>query len=401
MSLLRFEYLAVSAGGERLTGAIEAPSEHEAFRLVSAKGLTPVRIKEHVERPPLFSWGQIKPADIANLTRELAVLVHAKIPLARGLLSIAEHEGKPALKKMVRQIAISIEAGSPITDALSQHKAVFGEVYIETIRAAERSGNLPLVISHLAELLERQMEMKQQLKRALTYPVIVLGVVALAMVIIFVFVVPRFAKTFEQQGVKLPLVTQVVQGIGLSVQHYWFLYVGVIAAGIITITAMWRSATGRPMLELFCTRIPYVGRILLAETAARFSRVMAIGMSSGLDVIDAIEVSGRASGKHAFREETKTMADRLRGGAQLSEVLKSSRFIPNFARRMLAAGKDATELAKACDVVGSHYDREASHLMKNINTVVEPLLTVALAAIVLVVALSVFIPMWEMVRINK
>lgn len=127
---------------------------------------------------------------------------------------------------------------------------------------------------------------------------------------------------------------------------------------------------------------------------------MAIGLNSGLGVIECLEISGRATGTRAFQAQTKAMADQLRGGANLSDVMSTSRYIPSFARRMMAAGKDARELGKACEVVGRHYERNATHLMKNINTVIEPLLTVFLAGIVLVVALAVFLPVWAMIKVR-
>ena len=244
------------------------------------------------------------------------------------------------------------------------------------------------------------LDRRKMLKRALTYPVIVMAVIAVAVTIIFVFVVPRFAATFESQGVKLPMVTRVVQAIAGSVRGYWYAYAAALAGAAVTLTAMWRSRRGRARLEGAMYRLPYIGRILLSDTTARFTSIMAIGLQSGLDVIESIEMSGRAAGVSAFRDQTRAMAERLRGGAQLADVLSSSPYVPSFARRMLTAGKDARELGRACEVVGRHYERESSHLMKNINTVIEPLLTVALAGIVLVVALSVFLPMWEMIKVR-
>lgn len=400
MSLIRYEYRAVDGVGETSTGAVEAASEHEAYRRLSARGLTPVSLAERREQAPLFSFNRLSSRDVADFTRELGVLLEAKIPLSRGLASIAEHDDKAAMRNLVRQVAVAVEAGMPLTDALAQHRGVFGDVYIETIRAAERSGNLAAVIAHLADLLERQAETRQMLKRALTYPVIVMAVIALAVTVIFVFVVPRFAATFESQGVKLPLVTRVVQAVAGSVRGWWFVYLGVIASAVLGAMLTWRSAGGRIRLENLLVRVPYVGRILVADTTSRFSSIMAIGLSSGLDLIESIEMSGRAAGSSAFRAQTHTMAERLRGGAQLADVLTASASIPSFARRMLTAGKDARELGRACEVVGRHYERESTHLMRNINTLIEPLLTVALAGIVLVVALAVFLPMWEMIKVR-
>lgn len=395
-----FRYTAIAPSGERREGTLHATDEQDAFRKVSSQGLTPIRIRTVRSQAPIFSFQQIKAADIADFTRELSVLVEAKIPLARGLLSIAEHEEKPALRHMIRDIATIIEAGSPMTEALEKYRTVFGEVYIETIHAAEKSGNLAEVASHLAELLERQLETRQQLRRALTYPLIVMVVVAVALTVIVVFVVPRFAKTFAAHDIQLPLATRIIQGLGLSIRLNWPVYAGAAGALAATVFFTLRTAKGWLWIENALIRLPYIRRIIVAVTAGRFARVLGIGLGSGLNIIEALSIGGRATGRPLFVAECESMADSLRRGAELGDAIKHSRYLPSFARRMISAGKDSTELAKACNVVARHFDRESAHLTKNINTIIEPLMTLGLAAIVLIVALSVFLPMWQMVKLN-
>lgn len=400
MSENRYKYTAIDAIGKKRQGQINATSEQKAYRQLAAQGLTPTRITQAGASVNLFTRDAIKPADVAAFTRELSVLVEAKIPLGRGLQSIAEHEDRPRHREMIRDLASMIEAGSRITDALTKYKDVFGEVYIETMRAAERTGNLAEVTHHLADMLEKQIESGQQLKRALSYPIIVMVFVAIAMTIIVVFVVPRFGKIFEANGVDLPVTTRIVQAIGDSVKAAWWGYAAMLAGIIGGLVAMWKSPTGRDIFERLMLRIPHIGKIIVSTTAARFSRVLSICLGSGLDLMEAVEIGGRATGRPLFVRECDHMADRLRSGDRLSEVIQSSDYLPGFATRMLGAGKDARELASASAVIARHYDRESEHLSKNINTLIEPLMTIAMAGIVLLVALSVFLPMWQMIKVN-
>ncbi|MFZ4574434.1 MAG: type II secretion system F family protein [Phycisphaerales bacterium] len=400
MSIKTFRYKAIDSAGKPAKGVVRAADEPEAYRKVSASGLTPVSLNPAADSALSFSFQTIGAGDIADFTRELCVLIEARIPLDRGLLSIAEHEGKPALTEMVRDIAAKVQAGAPMTVALRDYREHFGDVYIETMRAAEKSGNLSAVMNHLAEMLEKQIESNQALRRAMTYPVILLGVVSAALSVIVVFVVPKFAAIFKDQEVALPLSTRVIQAVGHSAHEYWWAYVAGIVAALCSLTAAWKSPEGRRTLEDLLLRVPYVGKIIVSVTAARFARVVGIGLASGLDVIESIDIGGRSTGRPNFVAECSSMASRLRGGQSLSEVMADSRYVPQFARRMLAAGKDATELSNACGVVSRYYDRESNHLMKNINTVIEPMMTIAMAVIVLIVALSVFLPMWEMVKLN-
>lgn len=400
MSLATFIYKAIDASGKELRGTIQASSQAEAFRKMSGAGMTPLTIEVVRERRAQFSFQQVNEADIVSLSRELAVLVEARIPLDRGLRSIAEHGGKPELVSMIRDIAATIESGHPMTKALEKYRSIFGEVYIETIRAGEKSGNLQAVMAHLAELLERSAETRQQVRRAMIYPAVVMAVVAVAVTIIVVFVVPRFASQFEAAGSQMPLMTRIVQGLGESVRAYWFLYLGALVSAFMSLTLAWRSRSGRFFLECLLTRVPYVGRILVAVTAGRFARVVAIALSSGLDMIEAIQVAGRSTGRPVFSKQCQDMGEAMRRGQSLGEALRTTNYIPSFAQRMIGAGKDSAEVAKACSIVARHYEHESSNLTKNINTIIEPILTVVMAAIVLLVALSVFLPMWQMARLN-
>jgi len=395
-----FKYTALGAAGERRRGEVHAADRQDAFRKVSALGLTPLRVDKAAASGPTFSFQRVTASDIADLSRELAVLVEARIPLAKGMSSIAENESKPGLRDMVRDIAARIESGMAFSVAIEQYREQFGEVYIETIRAAEKSGNLPVVMAHLADMLDRQIEARQQLKRAMTYPVIVMGVVALAVGVIVIFVVPKFAATFAGQGVQMPLITRVIQAVGEFARANWMALAVGAGAAFFGLRAYLRTEAGRAAFEGVVARTPYIARIVTASTTGQFARVFSIGLSSGLDLIESFEISGRATGRRVFGAECDALAERLRRGEDLADVIRSSRSLPSFAKRMLCAGRDSTELSRSCGIVARHYDRESGHLTKNVNTVIEPVLTVLLAVIVLGVALSVFLPMWQIVKIS-
>ena len=398
----RYKYTALTGEGRRTSGVVEAPSQSEATRRLGADSLTPLQIREVSGRRGFAPGaGRITQQEVSDLTREISVLVEANIPIARGLRSVAEHEKNPRLRDMVTDIAVMIESGEKLTTAFGKYEKVFGEVYIETIRAAERSGTLASVTEHLADMLERNIETREHVRRAMTYPAIVVGFVALALSVIVVFVVPRFAVIFESNGVPLPLTTRVIRVLGDSVHAWWWLYLGVALAGIVTLRQQWRSPAGRYRIESILMRTPYIGAILSAVTTARFSRVMSIGIDSGIEVIEAIWIAGRSTGRPVFAAECERLCDRMRAGDSLEHVLNSTEQLPSFARRLLGAGKDANELSGAGRIIARHYDRIADHLSKNINTIIEPIITIAIAVIVLIVALSVFLPMWQMVTVNR
>jgi type II secretory pathway component PulF len=399
----KFQYIALDAEGRRCSGAVEAATEPEAVRRLAAKGISPIRVRERSSRVRVPSLGgdRISQRDISALTREISVLVEANIPIARGLHSVAEHEKNARLRDMVTDIATMIESGERLTSAFGKYRSVFGEIYIESIRAAEQSGTLASVTEHLADMLERSIESREQVRRALTYPAIVIAFVALAMSVIVLFVVPRFAVIFESNGVELPLTTRVIRAVGESAKAWWWAY-GVSALSAMYIfRRQWRSESGRIRIESVLLKTPYLGAMLTAVATARFSRVLSIALGSGIEVIESIWIAGRSTGRPVFVAECERLCDRMRAGESLATVLNSSEQLPSFARRLLGAGKDSKELAGAGRIIARHYDRIAEHMSKNVNTIIEPMITIAIAVIVLVVALSVFLPMWQMVSINR
>lgn len=401
MPATTFKYRALDDAGKRRSGRIEALSEQSAFQLLVGQGLTPLTVRQSSARRIRLTSNRVTPLELATLTREMSVLIEASIPIGRGLVSIAEHEKNPTLRDMIFDIATMIESGEKLTVAFSKYKHVFGDVYIETLRSAEKTGQIGPVATHLADMLERNIETSQQIKRAMTYPIIVICFVALALSVIVIFVVPKFATIFEANGVELPVTTRMIRAAGYSISMYWWAYLCGILAAAVFFRRAWKSERGRFRIEKLMHRLPYIGTMLTAVTTARFSRVMSIGLESGIEVIEAIEIASGATGRPVFQDECVRMCDRMRSGDALPDVINRAHGLPSFARRLFGSGKDSKELARAGAVIARHYDRQSDHLAKNINTIVEPMITIAMAGIVLLVALSVFLPMWQMISINK
>lgn len=401
MSTITFKYKAIESDGSRTKGTIDAHTEQDAFQGLTRLGLVPLVLKE--SSSPIFQLRKrrVTKIEVATLTREMSVLVEASIPIARGLMSIGEHEKNPALRNMVTDIATMIESGEKITDAFSKYQKVFGDVYIETLRSAEKTGQIGPVTTHLADMLERNIETSQQIKRALTYPTIVICFVALALSVIVVFVVPKFAGIFEANGVELPLTTRIIRAMGSSLTQYWWAYLSGILLSLYLLRKSWKNPRGRFRMEQIIHMLPHIGTMFTSVTTARFSRVMSIGLESGIEVIEAIEIAGNSTGRPVFQDECVRMCDRMRSGDSLPDVINRATGLPSFARRLFGSGKDSKELARAGSIIARHYDRQSDHLAKNLNTIIEPMITIAMAGIVLLVALSVFLPMWQMISINK
>lgn len=398
MSAVVFRYRAVDEGGRKRRGSIEASDRAEAFRLVAAQGLFPLEIKDRA-RTRVGGRRRVRAKEIAHFTYQFSVLINARIPIAEGLRSISAQETNRILKGTIEDLATRIESGGGIADSMAAHGDIFGEIYVETVRAAEQSGNMIKILEYLAEMLERAEETRRQIRASLAYPVVVVTVLTLATSFLIAFVVPRFGRLFAARGIELPLITRVLVMVGEVFNSYWW----AILAGIAGSVLVYRWARRRPQANLVIDsllhRIPLIREVLVSLGVARFARVFGLCLASGLGLIDCLAMSGRASGRPMLERDVSLMIDRVREGGRLSDVLSRCEYLPPFARRMLSAGEESAEITRMCTIVACQHERDAESLAKGLSTVIEPLLVVLIAGVVLLVALAIFLPMWNMVSI--
>ena len=401
MSALIFSYTATDESGKRRSGTVRAANQSAAVREVKALGLTPVRIGASRSEKSQRARGRVSGRQVAQLTYELGTLLDAAVPLGEGLRAIAEQETNPAVRRMVLRIAQRIDSGASVTEAIAEHERVFGPVYVATIAAAEQSGTMRKALEHLAENLEWQAETGRRINQALMYPAAVAVALTAGTAFLLAFVVPKFTSMFQERGVELPALTRMLDAVGTSLYEQWWVYALVALAAVIGVRSAWASTRGRVVIDALLHRAPFVNRVLRALGVTRFARVFGISLSAGISLTEALEQAGRASGRPTLARETEAMALRVRQGASLTEALSRSRYLPVFAKRMLTAGEEAAELPRMCAVVARRYEREAEHLSKNMGTLVEPALIAVLTGVVLMVALGIFLPMWDMAALMR
>lgn len=395
---LSFEYTAIDKRGAKCRGVAKAATEVDAYRQVTAAGLTPVKIKQMAARR-MGKRRSVRTKDVAHFTYQLSVLISARVPIGESLRGIADQEPPGKFRDVVFDIAKRIEAGGRIADAMEEHVGVFGSLYVSTVRAAEQSGNMVKVLEYLSEMLERNIEMKQAVRSALMYPICVVSVLCVACFFLVGFVIPKFAKMFAQKGVDLPIFTKIMMAIGVSIQDYWYLYLAALVGGVFAVRTAYRRPKGRWAIEAALHRIPYLREILVGLAVARFARVFGLCLNSGLGLIDALHMAGKASARPMLEKDAERLVDQVRTGGRISVALIACEYITPFAKRMLTSGEESAELTRMCSIIARQYERDTATLTKNIATVIEPVLIVLIAAVVLVVALAIFLPMWDLVKL--
>ena len=388
-----YSYQAIDALGARSKGQVQAQSREEAYRKVIATGVRPVRITSTKSGR---GRKKITLKDLSHFTHQLAVVTEAKIPFVEGIRMVVSQENNLALRDAVQDIAKQIEAGSSITESFEPYREVFGDVYVETVSAAEKSGNVAEVLTSLATILEAQYDMTKKIKGALMYPACVVVALGLALSFLLMVVIPRFEGMFIKRGLELPLPTQVVIGAGHLLRSYWYLMLGGGMLGVWMLRRAWHSPRGRITIDGLLHRIPFIRDVLKGVAINRFATILGISLRSGLDLISALKMAGRASGRPLLRADIDQARAAVESGSRLSDVIMGCSYLPDFPQRMIATGDVTNNLPKMCDTVAQSYSREVDHLVKNIATIIEPILIVGLTGIVLVVALAVFLPLWDM-----
>lgn len=399
MTQLAYQYEAVDARGKSSQGIIRAATKQDAYRRIAAGGVTPVRIHEaKAQAGSLLSRlrTRIRPQDVAHFTYQLSVLLEARIPVVECFRSIADQEPNAKFRAVILDIAAAVQSGKTITEALAVHQRLFGEVYLQTVRAAETSGNMIKVLAHLAEQVEEQAEMRRMVKGALMYPATVVAALGLGTAFLVTFVVPKFAVMFRGRGVPLPFLTEALDTLGTSIRGYWYLYLlGLTLVGWSARVA-WRNAQCRAVIDRILNKTPVLGGVLTGLAVSRFASVFGLCLSSGLGLIETLEMAGKASGRPVLQKDVAIMIRQVKSGGRLGDALQMCSYMPGFVKQLFRAGEESAELGRMCQIVTRHYGRETKHLVKNLATVIEPVLIAMLTGVVLMVALAIFLPMWNM-----
>jgi type IV pilus assembly protein PilC len=396
MSQLTYTYKALDPEGGKKRGVLQAENQSEAYRQLMAAGLKPIRLTARRHGGSGLRSKKVGAKELAHLTYQFSVLMEARIPIADGLRSIAEQERNRRLQEVIMDVAGQIEAGYSVTEALSHHRSLFGDVYIETVRAAEASGNMVKVLSRLAEMLEMRYESNKNISGAMIYPICVLVAMVLGATFLMIVIVPKFAGMYESRGVDLPYPTRLLLGTSAFVRTSWPLMLAAIGGTFWAVRRMWRSPLTQQRMDTWLHKVPFLREVLRGLAVSRFSHVLGTSLQSGLGLIDALDMAGGASGRPLLQRDTRKMREQVKEGGRLTDVMLACAYLPGFARRMIAAGEETAEMPRMCEIVARHYDREVAHLTKNLPTVLEPILIVGLAGVFLIIALAIFLPMWEM-----
>lgn len=395
-----FRYRARDAQGELLQGRMEANGTDAVADRLMSDGSIPLAIEEVRAPGPRLSLPSLERrvsiTDLMVFSRQMYTLSRAGIPILRAMTGLAESTRHPRLVRVIRSMAEELEGGRALSECMRQHPDVFPALYVSMIAVGENSGRLDEAFQQLTNHLEREKTTREQLRAAMRYPVMVLSAIAVAIGVINVMVIPAFANMFASFDAELPLPTRILIATSDFTVNQWYWVVGGIAA--IVGTFMWwkRTPDGRYRWDGFKLRIPIIGDIIKRATLARFARSFAMASRSGVPIITALNTVGRATGNVWVGEHIDMIRAGIERGESLTRSAAATELFPPLVMQMLAVGEETGQVDDMLEDVADYYDREVAVDIAQLNAYIEPIMLLFVAVLVLILALGVFLPMWDL-----
>jgi type II secretory pathway component PulF len=393
-----YTYTALEPTGKRRTGVIEAPNREAAIARIAAQGRFVVEISEQAQKGRARSAprkGKVSRSDLAVFTRRLADLSGAGLPLDRVLQVVAEQSESKTLTEISLQALEDVRGGLPVSEALAKHPKIFSDVFTQTLRAGEASGQFPEVASRLADFQEKEVARRSQIGSALVYPAVLTFTAVSVVIFLITFVVPRLAPVFEDLGTDLPVTTQILLGTTGFITSNGLIIVGTLV-GLFVLYRGW-SATpaGALARDRAFLRLPLVGPVALKSTVSRFARVLGTLVFGGVPILEAIRLSGLASGNAAFAEAARRVEDDVREGRSIAESMRDAGSFPPVLTHMVAIGEETGELPKMLGRVSDSLDFEVDTSLRRLTSLVEPVIVLTMGGFVGFVVLSVLLPIFQ------
>lgn len=400
----KFAYKAKNMNGELTQGSIEATSVTEARVKLRAQNIEPVAVQPALralsgKNQSSFSGffgGRVKSKDLQIFTRQFATLINAGIPVVDSLRILSEGLRPGPLKEACFRVKLSIESGRRLSDSMAANPRVFDRLYCNMIQAGEEAGILEGILQRLSVYLEKNEKTKRQVKGALTYPAIIVFVACLVITGILVFIIPKFQEFFLAAGKEPPALTMFVVGMSENIMKNWYIYIGALVGTPILISQWVKTPDGKATLDKFLIKAPIVGEVIQKSAVARFSRTLSTLLSSGVGLIDAIEIAARTSDNFVIENALLQSKVSVTQGRTFAQPLARQKVIPDMVTQMISIGEQSGTLDVMLGKIADFYEDEVETAVKTMTSLVEPLLMIVLGGIIAFLVIAMYLPVFQM-----
>ncbi|GHD48997.1 MSHA biogenesis protein MshG [Marinobacter persicus] len=401
---MEFRYRGKDSRGAVQQGSLKAANQEAAAGELMRRGITPLTIKEERKQQsvtdklnglPLFRKN-VSLDELIVFCRQMHALAKAGIPLIRTMRGLAETTRSPVLAEVLEDITSRLEGGTTMATAMQAHPKVFSDLFIAMIHVGENTGMLDDAFKRLSEILELERDTKRRVKQALRYPIFVIVALFAALMVVNFLVIPRFASVFDKLGADLPFLTQVLVGTSNFLLGYWHIMLFAIAASAVLIRQWKETDKGRLQWDRYKLKIPIIGPLLELITLSRFARNFATMLSAGMPVTSALSVTADATDNAWIGDHIKEMRQGIERGESLLRTARNSGMFTPLILQMIAVGEETGSVDDMLNNVADFYDEDVDYGLKRLAESIEPILIVAMGILVLILALGVFLPIWDL-----
>ncbi|MFC1462351.1 type II secretion system F family protein [Verrucomicrobiota bacterium] len=418
----RFNYVAMDSDGTEKQGVVDAESQTQAISMIRSRGFFPTKVVDvagaaSVQRGggvragvasqagsgalsmeirlPSFLRGRVRPKHLMVFTRQLATLVDAGLPLLRGLRILLKQEKRQTMREAISGMGEAVEGGSTFSEALAQYPKAFDGLFVNMVKAGEAGGVLEVVLTRLAEFMEKRERVKNKVKSAMIYPIVVLFFAVLILAFLLIKIIPKFAEIFEDLlgGKSLPALTQFVINVSDVVAHRWYYVLSVIVVMVILVRLWRKTDTGRYYLDLIKLKIPLFGVLFTKTAVARFARTLGTLMSSGVPVLQALNIVRDTSGNEVVAKAIQQVHESVKEGDTMAMPLEASRVFPVMVVSMVDVGEETGALPEMLMKVADNYEEEVDTAVEGLTSVIEPVMIIFLAIIIGTIVIAMFVPL--------
>jgi general secretion pathway protein F len=400
-----YDYQALDAKGKTINGIIDADGAQAARQKIRAMGSFPVAVKEVTEgetgskkRSPSFQglFSRVTPAQLSLWTRQLATLTGAGFPLVSALTTLVSQTKTQGFTKIVARIKDSIVEGNSFASALTLYPSVFSQIYINMVRAGETSGTLEIVLQRLADIMEKQQELKSRIQTAMAYPILMTLVGTLVLFFLMTFVVPNITTIFEDMNQALPPPTRFLIGASDLFKSYWWLLLVALVAGIVALKIFRKTDRGLVATDRMLLAMPVSGPLLKKVAVARFARTLGSLLENGITMLPALEIVKNVTGNVVISGLIERSSDEVEKGQALGVSLAADNVFPDLAVQMVQVGEQSGELEPMLYKVADVYENEVQASIMSMMAMLEPVMILVMAVVVLFIVLSICLPIFEM-----
>jgi len=401
--MMRFDYRGRTRQGDLVSGTLDAASAEAAALQLQNQAIVPVAITEakaasgkSININQLFGPPKVRPDDLVMFCRQMRALTRAGIPIIQAIGGLADISKSVTLKAALSDVSVRLATGSTLANALASHGKIFNSMFVSLIHVGENTGRLDDAFSKLIGHIELERETRNRITQAMRYPIAVMSAMVIAMFIVNLFVIPQFAKVFKKVGAELPLPTRVLVATSEFTVAYWWLILGVLIGSVVGFLHFINTPDGRLWWDRVKMRLPIVGGVFQRVALSRFARTFAMTYESGVPILQALAIVAPSVGNQHIAQNIDSIRRGVERGDSLARTAAAAGIFSELVLQMIAVGEETGSLDKLLHDVADFYDEEVDYDLKRMADAIEPIILVFMGILVLVLALGIFLPMWEL-----